>query len=82
LLDLLIFLVTVWGATAAGRSLLRILRLSEDASFLERNLFGFALGLGLLAYAMLALGLLLGVAWLATMGWTSVRKALPSRIHP
>ena len=61
MLDLLIFLVTVWGATAAGRSLLRILRLSEDASFLERNLFGFALGLGLLAYAMLALGLLHGL---------------------
>jgi len=33
-------------------------------------------------YGLLALGLLLGVAWLATVGWTSVRKALPSRIHP
>lgn len=57
MLDLLLFLVTAWAATAAGRTLLRALRLPEDATYLERNLCGLALGLGLLAYGMLALGL-------------------------
>ncbi len=67
------FLITAWVATAAGRTLLRGLRLPEDATRLERNLFGFALGLGLLAYGMLALGLLHGLYPLA--GWLLVAAA-------
>jgi hypothetical protein len=55
--DLLLFLLTAWAATAAGRTVLRRLRLPGDVTPLERNLFGLALGLGLLAYGMLALGL-------------------------
>lgn len=55
--DFLLFLATAWATTAAGRTVLRALRLPGDATGLERNLFGFALGLGLLAYGMLALGL-------------------------
>ncbi len=55
--DLFLFLLTAWAATAAGRAVLRRLRLPGDVTPLERNLFGLALGLGLLAYGMLALGL-------------------------
>lgn len=61
MLDLLLFLVTTWAATAAGRNVLRLLRLDDGPTRLERNLFGLALGLGMLAYAMLALGLLGGL---------------------
>ena len=61
MLDLLLFLVTAWAATAAGRNVLRLLRLDDGPARLERNLFGLALGLGMLAYAMLALGLLGGL---------------------
>jgi len=60
LLDLLLFSLTAWAATAAGRAVLRLLRLdadSEGPTRLERNLCGLALGLGGLAYGMLALGL-------------------------
>ena len=61
MLDLLLFLLTAWAATAAGRTLLRGLRLPDDATVLERNLLGYALGLGLLAYGMLVLGLAHGL---------------------
>ena len=61
MLDLLLFLLTAWAATAAGRALLRGLRFPDDATVLERNLFGYALGLGLLAYGMLVLGLARGL---------------------
>ena len=57
----MLFLLTAWAATAAGRTILRGLGLSDAAIALECNLLGFALGLGLLAYAMLALGLLGGL---------------------
>jgi hypothetical protein len=40
---------------AAGRTVLDILRVK--ATSLERNLYSLALGLGMLAYGMLALGL-------------------------
>ncbi len=46
---------------------MRRLGVEKDASALERNLLGFAAGLGLLAYGMLALGLLGGLYPLA--GW-------------
>ena len=61
MLDLLLFLVTAWAATAAARNVLRLLRLDDGPTRLERNLFGLALGLGMLAYGMLALGLLGGL---------------------
>ncbi len=54
---LLLFLTTAWGLTAAGRQLAGWLRLPEWATGLERNLIGFALGLGVFAYAMMLLGL-------------------------
>ena len=61
MLDLLLFLVTAWAATAAGRAVLRLLRLEDGPTRLERNLLGLALGLGMLAYGMLTLGLLGGL---------------------
>ena len=72
MLDLLLFLVTAWTATAAGRALLHLLRLDDGPTQLERNLFGLALGLGLLSYGLLALGLLGGLypvaGWLLLLG--------------
>lgn len=72
--DLLLFLLTAWAATSAGRTLLSAFRLK--ASLLERNLYGLALGLGLLAYGMLMLGLadlLYPVAgWLLVAGLSMV----------
>ncbi len=70
MLDLLLFLLTAWIVTAAGRTVLRRLRLPDDATRLERNLLGFAIGLGLLAYGILLLGLLGGLYPLA--GWLLV----------
>ena len=61
MLDLCLFLVTAWAATATGRAVLSALRLGDGPTWLERNLFGLALGLGMLAYGMLALGLLGGL---------------------
>lgn len=49
--------MTAWGAAAAGRAGLAVLRTGPEMSRLERTLFGFGLGLGLLAALMLALGL-------------------------
>ena len=67
MLDVLLFLLTAWIAAAAGRTVLHLLRLGDGPTGLERNLFGLALGLGMLAYGMLALGLLGGLYPLA--GW-------------
>lgn len=61
MLDLFLFLVTAWAAVAAGRTVLRVLGFGDDTPPLERNLISFALGLGLLALLMLALGLLGGL---------------------
>ena len=58
MLDLLLFLVAAFYLTATGRQIAHWLRLPADATALERNLIGFAIGLGLLSYAMLAAGLL------------------------
>ncbi len=57
LLDLLLFLITAWAAAAAGRTLLAWLGFHAETPRLERTLIGFALGLGLLAAFLLALGL-------------------------
>ena len=61
MLDFLLFLITAWAAAAAGRTLLGLLGFHAETPRLERNLIGFALGLGLLAALMLALGLLGGL---------------------
>ncbi|MBV9851933.1 MAG: glycosyltransferase family 39 protein [Armatimonadetes bacterium] len=69
----LLFLPITWVVTAAGRVPAAWLCLPETAARLDRNLVGFALGLGLLAYGMLALGLLgllyplAGVLWVLTL---------------
>ena len=59
---------------AAGRTVLDILRVK--ATSLEHNLFSLALGLGMLAYGMLALGLVGGlyplVGWLLVTGLAMV----------
>ena len=57
LLDLLLFLLTAWASAAAGRTLLARLGFRSETPRLDRTLIGFALGLGLLAALMLALGL-------------------------
>ena len=57
MLDFLLFLITAWAAAAAGRTLLTLLGFHSEMPRLERTLIGFALGLGLLAAMMLALGL-------------------------
>ena len=81
MLDLLLFLVTAWAATAAGRAALHLLRLGEGPTRLERNLFGLALGLGGLAYGMLALGLLGGLYRPAGIGLLLLLAALGFRQH-
>jgi hypothetical protein len=94
----LLFIPIVLIVIAAGRSLARALRLPADATNLERNLAGYAIGLALLSYTMLALGLarLLypAVAWgllavLAAIGFPQIvqmgreaRSALLSCFHP
>ncbi len=57
MLNLIIFLLTAWAATATGRNLLAWRRLGGAWTRLEANLIAFGLGLGLLAAGMLALGL-------------------------
>jgi len=81
-LDLLLFLVTAWAATAAGRAGLRLLRLEDGPTRLERNLFGLALGLGMLAYGMLALGLVGGLYRPAGIGLLLLLAVLGFRQHP
>ena len=82
MLDLLLFLVTAWAATAAGRAGLRLLRLEDGPTRLERNLFGLALGLGMLAYGMLALGLVGGLYRPAGVGLLLLLAGLGFRQHP
>ena len=82
MLDLLLFLVTAWAATAAGRAGLRLLRLEDGPTRLERNLFGLALGLGMLAYGMLALGLVGGLYRPAGIGLLLLLAVLGFRQHP
>jgi len=56
-----LFLLTAWIATVSGLRIARLLRLPPSASRLERGLIAYALGLGLLAYGMLAVGLAHGL---------------------
>lgn len=67
MLDILLFLAVAWILTAAGRAVLSALGAAVSLSGLERSLFSLALGLGLLAYSMLALGVAGGLYPLA--GW-------------
>ena len=71
----------VWSAAAAGRAILSGLGAADGTTGLERSLFGFALGLGLLAYAMLLLGLVGGLYPLA--GWLLLagQAALGAKSH-
>ncbi len=57
MITFILFLITAWAATAAGRTLLAWRRLGGEWTRLEINLIAFGLGLGLLAAGMLALGL-------------------------
>jgi len=81
-LDLLLFLVTAWAATAAGRAALHLLGLGNGPTRLERNLFGLALGLGGLAYGMLLLGLVGGLYRPAGLGLLLLLLAIGFRQHP
>ena len=78
---LLLFTLTAWATTAAGRSLLRRFRLPETITPLEENLTGFALGLGGLAYAMLLLGLAHGFYPISAAGLIAVLLLLGGREH-
>lgn len=62
MLDLFLFFITAWAAAASGRTLLAWLGFHSETPRLERTVIGFALGLGLLAAFMLALGLLGGLS--------------------
>lgn len=77
----LLFLPIAWIVTAAGRTLASWLRLPETATPLERSLIGFALGLGLLAYGMLILGLLGWLYPLAGLLWVFALALLGGRRH-
>lgn len=77
----LLFPIIAWAVTAAGATLARCLPGMAGASRLERGLVAFALGLGLLAYGMLALGLLGGLyaSWAFVL--LLVLTALGGRSH-
>ncbi len=81
MLDLFLFLITAWAAVSAGRTTLRVLGFGEDTPRLERSLISFALGLGLLALLMLALGLAGGL--FRSLGFVplAVLLALGGREH-
>ena len=81
--SLALFLIIAWVTLAAGRQVASWLRLPESATRLERTLIGFALGLGLLAYGVMALGLvgLLyradATAWLGVLTILGHRQYVP-----
>ncbi len=77
----LLFLPIAWILTAAGRQVAAWLRLPEDASTLERNLIGFAVGVGLLAYGMLLLGLVGAFMLLPALGLLLLLLLLGAREH-
>ena len=77
----LLFLPIAWIVTAAGRTLAARLGLPETAARPERNLVGLALGLGLLAYGFLALGLLGLLYPIAGLLWVLALAAVGGRQH-
>jgi len=80
MLNLILFLLTAWAATAAGRTLLAWRRLGGEWTRLEVNLIAFGLGLSLLAAGMLVLGLahalypVYGWGLLALLGLSGARQ--------
>ena len=77
----LLFFPLAWIVTAAGRTLAAWLGLPETASRTDRSLVGFGLGLGLLAYGLLALGLLRLLYPLAGLLWVLALAAVGGRQH-
>lgn len=75
-------LIIAWICIAAGRQCLARLRMPPDATTLERNLIGYAIGLGILAYGVLLLGVLgllyapWVIAWLAVIGIVGAKQHL------
>ncbi len=77
----LLFLPLAWVVVAAGRTLAAWLRLLETATPLERNLVAYGLGLGLLAYGVLALGLFGLLYPVAGLLWVLALAGLGARQH-
>jgi len=69
---LLYFLLIAWVLTAAGRVIAKALRIPDSASILEKNLIGYAIGLVLFAYGMLAIGLAGALYSGVALGWVAV----------
>ena len=69
---LLYFLLIAWVLVGAGRSVAALLRLPASAAILERNLIGYAIGLVLFSYGMLAIGLAGGLYPAAALGLVGV----------
>lgn len=77
----LLFLPLVWCVTAAGRTLTSWLRLPDTATRLERGLIAFGLGLGLLAYGVLLLGLFHLLYPVAGLLWVCLLAMLGGNQH-
>lgn len=78
---ILFFVGIAWVVTAAGRQVAAWVRLPDGATGLERQLIGFAVGLGLLSYGVMALGLL-GVLYPgAAAAWLLALALLGARQH-
>jgi hypothetical protein len=77
----LLFLPVVWIVIAAGRALAAWLQLPETATPLERKLIALGLGLGLLAYGVLGLGLLGLLYPIAGLFWVLALAGLGAGQH-
>lgn len=77
----LLFPIIAWIVTAAGATLTRRLPGMAGAARLERGLISFAVGLGVLAYGMLTLGLLGGLYAPSAAAWLLILAALGGRSH-
>lgn len=79
----LFFVGIAWVVTAAGRQAAAWLRLPPNATRLETTLIGFGVGIGLLAYGLMALGLTgllvpgAAAAWLAALAVVGIRQHGP-----
>ncbi|MGC8834592.1 MAG: ArnT family glycosyltransferase, partial [Armatimonadota bacterium] len=71
----------IWAAACAGRVVVRRMFGSNALSPGERNLYGAAVGLGILAYGVLAIGLLgLLKAWILSL-WIAALAAVGFKEH-
>jgi 4-amino-4-deoxy-L-arabinose transferase-like glycosyltransferase len=77
----LLILPIIWILTAVGRNATRKLKFVSEPTVLERNLIGYAIGLGLLAYGLLALGLAGLLYPAAGLGWLVLMAALGGCRH-